>query len=294
MNIDFELYRIFYVVANNHNITKASKELLISQPAVTKSIKKLEDSLGGQLFIRTKKGVSLTEEGKEIYYYIKNAIEYINNAEKKFTNLKKLETGTIRIGVSTTLAKNFFISYLKEFHELYPNITIEIKNSLTSELLNDLKRGSIDIVILNLPYEERTDIKFIPIKEIHDCFVASKKFEQLKNKTIDINDLNKYPIILQKKESSTGMFLNNFLSKNNLSLKSDMNIASYSLSIELIKIGLGIGLSTKEYIKQELSNGDLFEIKTLQKIPTRYIGFATKRNSIPSFCTKKLIELIKK
>lgn len=294
MNIDFELYRIFYVVANNHNITKASKELLISQPAVTKSIKKLEDSLGGQLFIRTKKGVSLTEEGKEIYYYIKNAIEYINNAEKKFTNLKELETGTIRIGISTTLAKNFFIPYLKEFHELYPNITIEIKNSLTSELLNDLRKGSIEIVILNLPYEERTDIEFTKIKEIHDCFVAGKKFEQLKNKIIDINDLNNYPIILQKKESSTGMFLQNFLSENNLSLKSDMNVASYNLSIELIKIGLGIGIATKEYIKKELNNGDLFEIKTLQKIPNRYIGIATKKNSIPSFCAKKLIELIKK
>ena len=91
MNIDFELYRIFYVVANNKNITKASQELLISQPAVTKSIKKLEDLLGGQLFTRTKKGVTLTSEGKEIYSYIKQAIEFINNAENRFSKILKLE-----------------------------------------------------------------------------------------------------------------------------------------------------------------------------------------------------------
>ena len=97
MNIDFELYRIFYTVANNKNITKAAKELNISQPAISKSIKKLEEQLGGQLFVRTKKGVTLTEEGKEFYKYIKTAIEYIYNAENKFTELTNLEIGTIRI-----------------------------------------------------------------------------------------------------------------------------------------------------------------------------------------------------
>ena len=110
MNIDFELYRIFYVVANNCNITKASKELNISQPAISKTIKKLEKQLGGQLFVRTKRGVILTEEGKEFYNYIKHAIEYINNAENKFTDLINLETGCIKIGISTTIKMMRIIS----------------------------------------------------------------------------------------------------------------------------------------------------------------------------------------
>ena len=111
MNIDFELYRIFYVVANHCNITKASEELSISQPAISKSIKNLEEQLGGQLFVRTKRGVVLTEEGKEFYNYIKQAIEYINNAENKFTDLINLETGCIKIGISTTLTKEFLLPF---------------------------------------------------------------------------------------------------------------------------------------------------------------------------------------
>ena len=122
MNINFELYRIFYVVANHSNITKASEELNISQPAISKSIKNLEDQLGGNLFIRTKRGVTLTEEGKEFYNYIKQAMEYINNAEKKFTNLINLETGCIKIGINTTLTKEFLLPFLEEFHSLYPKI----------------------------------------------------------------------------------------------------------------------------------------------------------------------------
>ena len=102
MNIDFELYRVFYAVANTGNITKASNVLNISQPAISKSIKNLEEQLGGKLFVRTKKGVILTEEGKEFYVYIKQAIEYITNAESKFTELINLETGCIRLGINTT------------------------------------------------------------------------------------------------------------------------------------------------------------------------------------------------
>ena len=150
MNIDFELYRIFYVVAKNRNITKASKELNISQPAISKSIKNLEEQLGGQLFFRTKRGVILTDEGKEFYKYISQAIEYIYNAENKFSDLVNLETGCIKIGISTTLTKEFLLPYLEKFHYLYPKIDIQIVTSYTDDLMTKLKNGLIDILILNL------------------------------------------------------------------------------------------------------------------------------------------------
>ena len=107
------MYRIFYVVANHGNITRASEELNISQPAISKAIKNLEEQLGGQLFVRTKRGVVLTEEGQEFYIYIKQAIEYINNAENKFTELMNLETGRIKIGISTTLNERIFTSLFR-------------------------------------------------------------------------------------------------------------------------------------------------------------------------------------
>ena len=174
MNIDFELYRIFYEVANYGNITKASEHLNISQPAISKSIKHLEEQLGGQLFIRTKRGVVLTAEGKEFYRYIKQAIEYINNAENKFTDLINLETGSIKIGISTTLTKEFLLPYLEKFHLLYPNIDIQIATDLTKELFFKLKNGLIDIVILNLNNKNYgNDIEIIKCRKINDCFVVN-------------------------------------------------------------------------------------------------------------------------
>lgn len=292
MNINFELYRIFYEVAKEGNITKASENLLISQPAVSKSIKSLENQLGGTLFIRTKKGVILTEEGKEFYNYIKYAIEYINNAENRFSDLINLEVGTIKIGISVTLTKNFLLPYLKIFHERYPKIKIQIYTLLTSELFFKLKEGLIDIVILNLPYNSSSEIKIIECKKVQDVFIVNENYKNLVNKKLKLEDLNNYPLILQQKKSNTRAFLDNFCKANNIVLNPNMSLSSYSLVTEFTKIGFGIGYATKEYIKKELDNNELYELDVVPKIPPRGIGIAYSNINLPSFSTKKFIKII--
>lgn len=293
MNIDFELYRIFYVVANNKNITKASQELMISQPAVTKSIKNLEEQLGGNLFVRTKKGVVLTPEGEEFYKYIKQAIEFINNGEHQFSSLKNLEIGSIRIGVSTTLTKTFLLPHLEKFHKLYPKIDIQIFTYLTYDLIKMMRNGSIDIIILNLPFDDiKHELTIIPCKEVQDCFIVNKNYLDLTKKIMPLKELNNYPLILQSPKSNTRTFLDNFCLKNNVILKPNINIASYSLVVEFTKIGFGIGYATKEYIKKELADKELFELKTIPSLPKRKIGIAYFNHTVPNFSTQKLIEII--
>lgn len=295
MNINFELYRIFYVVANYSNITKASEELNISQPAISKSIKNLEEQLGGPLFVRTKKGVVLTEEGKEFYTYIKSAIEYINNAENKFTDLINLETGLIKIGINTTLTKEFLLPYLEEFHKLYPKINIEIQTNITSKLIEKLKNGLLDIVFLNI-YQNNynNDIKIIKCKKLYDCFIVGENYKHLANKVLSLSELNNYPLILQAKGSNTRTFIDNFAKEHQLVFKPEIELASQSLIAEFTKIGFGIGFTTKNYIEDSLKNKKLFELNIKEKIPEKYIGIALSKNHIPSFSTKKLIEIITK
>lgn len=295
MNIDFELYRIFYTVANNKNITKASEELMISQPAISKSIKNLEEQLGGQLFIRTKRGVILTEEGKEFYKYIKQAIEYIGNAENKFSELMNLETGTIKIGISTTLTKEFLLPYLNIFHKKYPKVDIQIVTNISTELISKLRNGLIDIIIMNLTDTKYdNDLEIIKCKKINDCFVVNNMYLNLIDKQLSIKDLNNYPLILQTKGSNTRTFIDEFAKKNNTILKPNIELASYSLVVEFARIGLGIGYVTKEYISNYLKNNELKILNIKEKIPSRYIGIATSKNNTPNFSTKKLIEIITK
>lgn len=289
MNIDYELYRIFYIVAKNGNITRASKELLISEPAVSKSIKNLEGYLGAPLFTRTKKGVNLTTEGITLYEYISKGIEYFKSGEAKFNELINLESGTIRIGINTTLTKEFLMPYLETFHKLYPNINIEIRTNLTSELKSMLKEGLIDMHILNLTNEEtKNDFNIIKCKTITDCFVSNKPIKE----KISIKELNNYPLILQDKNSNTRKFLDDFANKYEITLKPKIEIGSYYLVSEFSRIGLGIGYVTKNYIKNNLDNKELFIVPIKEKIPSREIGILLNKNTTPNFSTKELIKII--
>ena len=293
MNISFEYYRIFFVVAKTGNITKAADELMISQPAISKCIKHLEEQLGGQLFVRTKRGVVLTQEGKEFYKYIKNAMEYIANGESKFTELINLESGCIRIGISTTLTKEFLLPYLKKFHKLYPKIDIQIYTYLTADLIPRLRNGLIDLVILNVTDNTYgDDIEITKCRKIKDCFVVSDAFKKITNKKISLKELNKYPLILQAKGSNTREFLDTFTKSHNVTLKPNIELASYSLVVDFTKIGLGIGYVTEDYIKEDLKNNELTILDLEETIPSRYIGIATSSNHLPNFSTKKLIEII--
>mgnify|MGYP002283296685 FL=1 len=251
--------------------------------------------MGGQLFVRTKRGVVLTEEGKEFYKYIKQAMEYINNAENKFTDLINLEAGCIKIGVSTTLTKEFLLPYLEQFHSLYPKIDIQIITNLTSELVKKLKNGLIDILILNIDDKNYgNDVNIIKCKKINDCFVVNNKYQNLVDKKLSLKDLNNYPLILQAKGSNTRKFLDNIAEENGVILKPNIELASYSLVVEFAKIGFGIAYVTKEYVEEEIRNGSLFELKIKEKIPSRDIGIALSKNHVPNFSTKKLMEIITK
>lgn len=294
MNINYESYKIFYHVALNQSISKVADKLLISQPAVSYQIKVLEEQLGITLFVRTKKGVTLTDEGKILFSYISKGIENFINGENALTNLKNLDYGIIRIGASTTVSKHVLMPYLKIFHKLYPNIEINITNNLTEELMRELRNGNLDILILNLPMKEGKDLDIKNILEVQDIFVANKDYYDILNKKISLNDLNNYPLLFQKKPSNTRDYLDNYLNTNKIKLIPKMEIVSYNLIMDFIKIGFGIGYATKEFIKEELNNGDLYELNVIPKIPKRFIGAVTLKQTIPNFSVNKLIDLMTK
>lgn len=292
-DIDLNLYKIFTKVVEEGSITKASEKLYVSQPAITKSIKQLERSLGGTLFIRTKKGAKLTEEGKVLYTYIKSVLEDIANAQNKFNSLINLEEGKIRIGASATVTKHFLMPYIEKFHNMFPNIEICIVNELTKNLVKDLKYGYLDFLVTNMPINVSSELQVNVCAKLHDTFASSKKYRDLENKKIKLSELVKYKTITQKEPSNTREFLNNFMKDNDVEFKPDIEIVSYALVVEFIKSGFGIGYVTKEFVKDEFEKGEIYEVKIDKKIPERNLGIVTLKNSIPNFASKKFIELLK-
>ena len=294
MNISLDLYRTFYVVAKEGSISASSAILFISQPAITFQIKKLEEQLGVSLFTRTKHGMLLTDEGKVLFEYVKKGIENISNGENALSNLKDLDSGTIRIGVSTTICRCVLMPYLEKFYKKYPNIDIQINNNISSNLIKELRNGNLDILMLFSPSTENKDLRIIPIKQVQDIFVGNKKYYDLINKSNNLNDLKAYPLIFPSASSNSRLHLNKYLKDNNIILKPKLEVISYNLIVDLIKAGFGIGYATKEFIKDELESKTLYEIKITPSIPKRTIAIVTMNKKESNYSVKKIIEMINK
>lgn len=290
MNINFELYKVFHEVATAKSISKAAENLLISQPAVTQSIKTLEDQLGGKLFIRTPKGVILTNEGEELYKYIKEGMNYFINGTNKFSSLKNLDSGIINIGATTVISEHYLMPYLEKFHTKYPNVDINIHNDLTDNLIKELRNGNLDIIVINIPSTNIKDIDIYNLTTLEDIFVGNSKYKDKKYNTI--KDLLQEDILLQKTPSVTRTNLNNYLKENNLECSPKMEVVSHSLLSGLTENGFGISLLTKNFIEDKLNN-TLYEINIKEKLPERSLGYAIKNGTIPSFTTTKFIEILK-
>jgi len=289
MNVNLELYRIFYIVAKHKHMTKASEELCISQPAISQSIKKLEDQLGGTLFLRSNKGMELTEEGKMFYDYVKGALELINNAENEFTSFKDLSKGEIKIGCSTTLTKLILIDAIKDFHKDYPNINIDITNDLTSNLINDLQVGKLDFVIFNESNIKEKNVSLKKIKELKQGFIYNPDY--FTDSISSFIDLNNYPLILQKVESNSRKLLDYISLQNQIKLIPKMEVVSQELVIEFTNIGLGIGFGIIDLAKRKFKN--LEELKLNKKIPSLNVFLATNKNISLTFASKTFISYIK-
>ena len=288
MNVDLELYRIFYVVAKNKHMTRASEELFISQPAISQAIKKLESQLGGTLFLRSNKGMELTEEGKMLYSYIKDAIELINNAEADFTSFKDLDKGEIKIGISTTLTKLVLMDTIKNFHKDYPNIDIKITNELTSNLIEDLKRGKLDFVIYNEGDINENGVDTKIISKLKEGFIYNPTY--YKDEISSFKDLNKYSLILQKSESNSRRKLDSYLLDNKIILKPKMEVVSQDLVLEFTNAGLGIGYTLIDLAKRNYP--DLKELSINKKLPSINVLLATNKGINLTFAASKFLEYL--
>ncbi len=283
-------YKIFYAVANAGNISKAAKELYISQPAISKSIQKLEENLGTRLFSRSSRGVTLTPEGELLYSHVKDAFETLNLGEEKLRRSIELGIGHLTIGVSSTLCKYLLLPYLKDFIKQYPYINISIDCRSTNQTLKLLDEDKIDIGLVGKP--DMKHIIFYPLLEIEDIFVATRDYlANLKSRGVSQSHiLESSTLMLLDKENMTRRHIDDYFIENQIHLQDSIEVSSMDLLIEFAKIGLGTACVIREFVRDELSAGTLIEIPLARPIPKREVGFAYNRSQKQSKALRSFID----
>lgn len=290
MNQNLSSYRIFYTVANTGNISKAAKKLYISQPAISKSIQKLEESVGCKLFSRSSRGVVLTDEGKLLYEHVSEAFETLTMGEEKLKRSIELGVGHLKIGVSSTLCKYLLLPYLKEFIRQNPHISISISCQSTNDTLKLLEDNKIDIGLIGKP-ENLKNIHFDFLEEIEDIFVAAKDYlRNLKARGIQKDHiLQSSTLMLLDKNNMTRQYIDDYLQENQIIIKDSIDISDMDLLIDFARIGVGVACVIKNFVREDLENGTLMEIPLGFPIHKREVGFAYKTTTKPS---KSLAEFI--
>ncbi len=271
MDIKLDFYKIFLEVAEHLSFSKAAERLYITQSAVSQSVKNLETELDTRLFIRGNKGIALTAEGELLYEYVKNAVSLIDKGETELQKLKTLERGSLRIGVSDTISRYVLLPYLEKFNRAYPMIHLQIVNRTSIQAVSQLKAGQVDLAIINLPFTDDA-IEITELSPVQDIFVAGDRFRFLRDRELSLQELVGYPLIFLEKNANSRNYVERYFLSRGISPKPEIELGSHDLVLEFAKINLGIACVTREFSKQYLSDGSLFEVRVTDPIPARSIG----------------------
>lgn len=252
--IDFELYRIFVAVADEENITRASEKLNISQPAITKQIKNLENQLSIKLFERKSKGVALTNEGKKIYEKLKNPIEELNKIDAQIGKEK-----IINIGTHNHMGGLIFGQAINQYTLKYPNVNLNLVCEEMDELLRKLKNKEIDIVFAKKYDNDKVPkgLKFIKLGNMHETFIVNKQSE-IAGQTLTFDNLKGKMIYIPREYEQTTKRIKELTQSSDIDLK----LSNYRSIVRLVNDGMVIGVVTAEYLYGwEWKEFNLVEVK---------------------------------
>lgn len=290
MEQNLSTYRIFFEVAKQGNISKAAESLYISQPAISKTIVRLEDNLNVKLFKRNSRGVSLTEEGEVLFRHVQEAIHHIEEAENALQKMKDYHIGHLDIGASTTLCRYILLPYLKKFMEEFPNIQINLKNQDSAKNIQVLEAQDIDIALVAIPKHLSPNQKVILEQEVEDIFVASPKYiENLK--ALHGNNFSLFQnatVMLMDDKNVSRHYIDMYIRENQLDFKQIIALNTMDLLIDFAKIDMGISCVIRSFVEKDLENGSLVQIDIAPPIPRRKIGFMYHANN----CSKSLESFI--
>lgn len=277
MAIKLELYRVFREVAETGNFSRAAQNLFISQSAVSQSVRQLEDALQTRLFLRTPRGVALTEDGRLLFDYVRSAIGLLEAGEGKLAQARALQTGSLTIGASDTVTRHFLLPHLEAFRRRYPNIHLQIISGRSGKVLGLLRSGKVDLAFASTP-EDDESLFHVPCIETHTSFVAAADYPCDFEHVYTAAEIAAFPLILLDRKATSRVYLEKYFLSLGTAVKPELESGAHSLLVDLARIGIGVAAVTHEFVTEELAAGIIRELKTSFEVPPRTVDLCTLSN----------------
>lgn len=300
MSASFDSYKIFYYVGKYKNITHAATALFLSQSTVSRCIQSLESTLGCKLFDRTQHGVAFTIEGEVLYNHISKACEQIFLGEEKVLQMQQMTRGGLRIGVSDFVFDYFLLPVLKDFHQEFPSIQLEIISmgfDSYSVALNSLLAGKIDIACSVAMSQDNMGggaVEEIPVASYKDTVIAGSKFSELRTGSYYFYDLAAYPFISLASDSPNLSHLDRLFLSHGLSVSPEFKVDSINMFMPIVKRCQCLAI-VPALLKDEFTDGDnIFEVKMKDELPTHNVSVITAKTAPQSAAREAFVKQLKK
>lgn len=286
-DVNLNSLKIFLAVATSNSFLEASNKLYISQPAISKSINKLEEELGITLFYRANKGITLTSNGEILLKYVKDSQKLLLACERMLNANNNAESGTIVIGAQSHIVRNYLLEKIDKFRKKYPNVNFKITDMSTLALIEALEKHELDFVVdaspIITPYN---NLKIESIDKMNTCFIKSINNSGKFNK---LRDLESECLVMPIERSSIRKNLSKALDEYDVSLKPQLEYATEELIIESVKRNLGIGYVVDgETIKLESDSVEKIDLK--EELPKIEINLVYIENYITELAKRFIKE----
>ena len=292
MDISYDYYKIFYMVAKYGSVTAAAQALFLTQPTVSKTLARLEEKLGCTLFHRSKKGVTLTPEAVQLYAHIAPACEHILKAEEELASRRTEAAGSIRIGASETTLHHFLLPFLERFRSAFPDVHLKIANTNTPAAVSALEDGLIDCAVITSPMETE-GLEITVLCDFEDMVIAGTQYAFLAGKPLPLSALETFPLICLEEGTSSRWRLQRYFLQHGLTLRPDIELATSDLITPLVRHNLGIGFVPAEFARGALAAGEVVRLELEQPLPCRHICLVTDPRRVLPPAARNCVKMLK-
>lgn len=292
MNINLEHYRTFYYVGKMQNMSLASEILCVSQPAISRTIKKLEEELCCKLFERAPHGVKMTKEGEKLYQHVSVAFSELLLGEQNVRRLSAHEPGVLNIGATESEAVLYLIPKIREFRKIYPNITVHFQGSNKQRIISDLKHGDIEIAVISEPFSPSQELSCHKVRILNDVFIAGGSFSQLRDHKVSLQEITECPLLTMEKGSSENEISENWFSSQGAEFHPDFIVQTQAQALALAENGMGVGIMPYQSVRQYIEEGRIFSVSTEKPFSSRNILLIYNNNMLRSVARSAFISFL--
>ena len=289
MNDPVGKYRTFLAVADAGSISEAARRLFVSQPAISAEIASLEEMLSVRLFVRSRRGVRLTEAGETLLHHVRSAFTMLEAGEERLRELAGLARGTLRIGASDMTLRFYLLSPIAEFRRRYPGVRLQVTNAPTPKTLAALRDGSIDFGVVSGPLDDVEGLDLLPVRRVQDIFVAAPD-HPLVGREVTRDELAAHPMMMLEGATSTRAYLEAWLGEN--FPPPMIELATSDLLVEFAKRGIGVAAVVEDFAAPALATGELCRLSLWGAPPPRDLYLARSRRFAPSAAAAGMLALL--